>query len=201
MYFDYGEYAIWHVGDRLSLSIDNRRETVYRTRSFRHITVSIAGSTPSIQRAWARMWSGCRTTRSRSHSSRLGAGFDASQGLARSSCCGSREHWSSGAIHRARPVSRIRSRSPPGALLMPSVPSCRRTRWAAWQLVQVWFSFEHRVEDLAVVALLRGRLQIAGVLHRVLRQLDRVVDLLVLPVPSAVANAVFIVAVAPSNGM
>ena len=29
MYFDYGEYAIWHVGDRLSLSIDNRRETVY----------------------------------------------------------------------------------------------------------------------------------------------------------------------------
>jgi hypothetical protein len=29
IYFDYGEYAIWHVGDRLRFSIDNRRETVY----------------------------------------------------------------------------------------------------------------------------------------------------------------------------
>jgi hypothetical protein len=29
MWFDWGLYAIWHVGDRLSVSIDNRRETVY----------------------------------------------------------------------------------------------------------------------------------------------------------------------------
>lgn len=29
MYFDWGLYAVWHVGDRLEVSIDNRRETVY----------------------------------------------------------------------------------------------------------------------------------------------------------------------------
>jgi len=29
MYFDWGLYAIWHVGDRMKVSIDNRRETVY----------------------------------------------------------------------------------------------------------------------------------------------------------------------------
>jgi hypothetical protein len=29
MWFDWGLYAIWHTGDRLRVSIDNRRETVY----------------------------------------------------------------------------------------------------------------------------------------------------------------------------
>jgi hypothetical protein len=29
MWFDWGLYAIWHVGDHLNVSIDNRRETVY----------------------------------------------------------------------------------------------------------------------------------------------------------------------------
>ena len=66
--------------------------------------------------------------------------------------------------------------------LMPSVPSWRRTRWAAWQRRAGLVQLEHRVEDLAVVTLPRRRLQIAGVLHRVLRQLDRIVDFLVLPV-------------------
>jgi hypothetical protein len=32
MWFDWGLYAIWHVGDRLRVSIDNRRETVYSDR-------------------------------------------------------------------------------------------------------------------------------------------------------------------------
>jgi hypothetical protein len=29
MWFDWGLYAVWHVGDRLKVSLDNRRETVY----------------------------------------------------------------------------------------------------------------------------------------------------------------------------
>jgi hypothetical protein len=29
VYFDFGEYAIFHLRDRLQVSIDNRRETVY----------------------------------------------------------------------------------------------------------------------------------------------------------------------------
>jgi len=29
VYFDWGLYAIWHLGDQLKVSIDNRRETVY----------------------------------------------------------------------------------------------------------------------------------------------------------------------------
>jgi len=31
-YFDWGEYAIWHLGPRLRVSIDGRRETVYSDR-------------------------------------------------------------------------------------------------------------------------------------------------------------------------
>ena len=30
--FDWGEYAIWHFGPVLRVSIDGRRETVYPTR-------------------------------------------------------------------------------------------------------------------------------------------------------------------------
>jgi hypothetical protein len=33
MYFDWGLYAIWHVGDRLQVSYDNRRETVYSAQT------------------------------------------------------------------------------------------------------------------------------------------------------------------------
>ena len=29
MWFDWGLYAIWYVGDRMQVSYDNRRETVY----------------------------------------------------------------------------------------------------------------------------------------------------------------------------
>ena len=33
--FDWGEYAIWHLGPSLKVSIDGRRETVYSDRSYR----------------------------------------------------------------------------------------------------------------------------------------------------------------------
>ena len=41
VYFDWGEYVIWHLGPRVQVSIDGRRETVYadevRERNFRFI--------------------------------------------------------------------------------------------------------------------------------------------------------------------
>lgn len=33
MWFDWGLYAVWHVGDRIQVSIDNRRETVYSAQT------------------------------------------------------------------------------------------------------------------------------------------------------------------------
>jgi hypothetical protein len=33
VYFDWGEYVLWHLGPRLKVSIDGRRETVYSTRT------------------------------------------------------------------------------------------------------------------------------------------------------------------------
>jgi hypothetical protein len=32
VWFDWGEYAIWHLGPRMKVSIDGRRETVYSAR-------------------------------------------------------------------------------------------------------------------------------------------------------------------------
>jgi hypothetical protein len=33
VYFDWGEYVLWHLGPGLKVSIDGRRETVYSTRT------------------------------------------------------------------------------------------------------------------------------------------------------------------------
>ena len=38
MWFDWGLYAVWHVGHRLTVSIDNRRETVYADTVIRQHT-------------------------------------------------------------------------------------------------------------------------------------------------------------------
>jgi len=34
VHFDWGEYALWHLGPRMKVSIDGRRETVYSERSY-----------------------------------------------------------------------------------------------------------------------------------------------------------------------
>jgi hypothetical protein len=31
-FFDWGEYALWHLGPRLKISMDGRRETIYSDR-------------------------------------------------------------------------------------------------------------------------------------------------------------------------
>lgn len=46
MWFDWGEYAIWHVGDRLKVSIDNRRETIYSARTVQDHLQFYAGTAP-----------------------------------------------------------------------------------------------------------------------------------------------------------
>jgi hypothetical protein len=33
MWFDWGLYAVWHVGDRIQVSMDNRRETIYSAQT------------------------------------------------------------------------------------------------------------------------------------------------------------------------
>jgi len=35
IYFDWGEYALWHVGPRVKVSVDGRRETVYSAEIYR----------------------------------------------------------------------------------------------------------------------------------------------------------------------
>ena len=34
VHFDWGEYALWHLGPRIKVSIDGRRETIYSVRSY-----------------------------------------------------------------------------------------------------------------------------------------------------------------------
>ena len=34
VHFDWGEYVLWHLGPRIKVSIDARRETVYSERSY-----------------------------------------------------------------------------------------------------------------------------------------------------------------------
>jgi hypothetical protein len=34
VHFDWGEYVLWHLGPRIRVSIDGRRETVYSERSY-----------------------------------------------------------------------------------------------------------------------------------------------------------------------
>ncbi len=34
VHFDWGEYVLWHLGPRIKVSIDGRRETVYSERSY-----------------------------------------------------------------------------------------------------------------------------------------------------------------------
>jgi hypothetical protein len=34
VHFDWGEYALWHLGPRIKVSVDGRRETVYSERSY-----------------------------------------------------------------------------------------------------------------------------------------------------------------------
>jgi hypothetical protein len=46
MWFDWGLYAIWHVGDRLRVSIDNRRETVYSAAVVNEHRAFYAGNAP-----------------------------------------------------------------------------------------------------------------------------------------------------------
>lgn len=48
MWFDWGLYAIWHVGDRLSVSIDNRRETVYSVETVASHHRFYAGDDPGF---------------------------------------------------------------------------------------------------------------------------------------------------------
>jgi hypothetical protein len=46
--FDWGEYAIWHFGPRLRVSIDGRRETVYSARVLREQQALAEGSTEGL---------------------------------------------------------------------------------------------------------------------------------------------------------
>jgi len=52
--FDWGEYAIWHVGPRLRVSMDGRRETVYTDRRIAEHDAILAGTTEgfAILDAW-----------------------------------------------------------------------------------------------------------------------------------------------------
>jgi len=43
-YFDWGEYAIWHLGPRLRVSMDGRRETVYSDRRIAEHDAIVVGS-------------------------------------------------------------------------------------------------------------------------------------------------------------
>jgi hypothetical protein len=46
MWFDWGLYALWHVGDQLVVSIDNRRETVYSDEVVQRHLLFYAGDDP-----------------------------------------------------------------------------------------------------------------------------------------------------------
>jgi hypothetical protein len=55
IWFDWGEYAIWHLGDSMSVSIDGRRETVYSTETLRrHLDFYFVPATRSAFLADAR---------------------------------------------------------------------------------------------------------------------------------------------------
>jgi hypothetical protein len=46
IFFDYGEYAIWHLNDRIKVSMDGRRETVYPDSIYREALLFQAGVGP-----------------------------------------------------------------------------------------------------------------------------------------------------------
>ena len=47
-FFDWGEYAIWHVGPRLRVSMDGRRETVYSDARIAEHDAIVAGSSAGL---------------------------------------------------------------------------------------------------------------------------------------------------------
>lgn len=53
-HFDWGEYALWHFGPALKVSIDGRRETVYRQETI-HEQQAVAAGSPEGLRALERM--------------------------------------------------------------------------------------------------------------------------------------------------
>jgi hypothetical protein len=46
MWFNWGLYAIWQVGDRMQVSYDNRRETVYSARTVADHDAFYLGNAP-----------------------------------------------------------------------------------------------------------------------------------------------------------
>jgi hypothetical protein len=49
-YFDWGQYAIWHLGPRLKVSMDGRRETVYSDRRLADHDAILNGRFAGLQR-------------------------------------------------------------------------------------------------------------------------------------------------------
>jgi hypothetical protein len=47
-FFDWGEYAIWHFGPRLRVSMDGRRETVYSEARLEEHNAIVAGTEPGL---------------------------------------------------------------------------------------------------------------------------------------------------------
>jgi hypothetical protein len=47
--FNWGEYAIWHLGPRLRVSIDGRRETVYSERRIVENEAVVAGTPAGLE--------------------------------------------------------------------------------------------------------------------------------------------------------
>ena len=74
MWFDWGLYAVWHVGDRLQVSIDNRRETVYPRRRWTTTSASIAAKTRATPTGFTRITCGSRRGFPACHSSNHGDG-------------------------------------------------------------------------------------------------------------------------------
>jgi hypothetical protein len=48
-YFDWGQYALWHFGPTLKVSIDGRRETVYSDRRLDEHAAILAGAPEGLQ--------------------------------------------------------------------------------------------------------------------------------------------------------
>jgi hypothetical protein len=49
-FFDWGQYALWHLGPRLKVSMDGRRETVYTDRRLEEHAAIISGSEAGVAR-------------------------------------------------------------------------------------------------------------------------------------------------------
>ena len=48
-FFDWGQYAIWHFGPRLKVSMDGRRETIYSDRRLREHAAILAGTPDGLE--------------------------------------------------------------------------------------------------------------------------------------------------------